>query len=294
MKNKINLIINLIFVVALFVCTSIVFAWFIPNYNSTIISTGDISLSIFGYVNQIEADGETSTNYPQSLSNSKITVNLDYFDNSLIFAFVITNDSNIDSTVEIKLSDFGTYIFDSYNSECKITDETKNKANKYNSKFFLYFDKITSKEGNCITITDTSISFDDSNSENLNIIQTVNTDSYLWQYSLNESFISFELASKATKTIFITLKNAQSSYSIINDYRTWLHEKGEAYIKDYFNDIEEEQAISNYLDNYYNIEVSTLLGENQILPNTEFDIDYFEFVGSSKNNIIKPPSTSIE
>ena len=54
-------------------------------------------------------------------------------------------------------------------------------------------------------------------------------------------------------------------------------------IKDIKN-ITDEEAIKIYLKRYYDEEVSTLLsdGDQVVLPDTIFNLDYFEFVASTK------------
>ena len=79
-----------------------------------------------------------------------------------------------------------------------------------------------------------------------------------------------------------SLKNSQSSTSIKGDYLNWLYSYGLNYIKDIKN-IVDEDAIKLYLNKYYEEEVSTLLsdGDQIILPDTIFNLDYFEFVAST-------------
>ena len=90
----------------------ITYAWFLPKANSSVIKSGDISLNITGYVNQTEGDDNTiCQNYPKALKNDTIDLNLNFFDNTLTFGFVIENTSKADANVEIKLSDFSKYIF---------------------------------------------------------------------------------------------------------------------------------------------------------------------------------------
>lgn len=54
------------------------------------------------------------------------------------------------------------------------------------------------------------------------------------------------------------------------------------YVKDIKN-VEDEVLIKKFLQSYYEEEVSTLLndGNEMILPNTNFNLDYFEFVVNS-------------
>ena len=264
----------------------ITYAWFLPKANSSVIKSGDISLNITGYVNQTEGDDNTiCQNYPKALKNDTIDLNLNFFDNTLTFGFVIENTSKADANVEIKLSDFSKYIFESYGNE--ITTALKKKAALYNSKFFLYFDRAKLVDGSDISINDGKITFNDSVGEKIELLSPYfvcdDKTLFLWKYSNNNPFINFNVNIGETKTIYISLKNSQSSTSIKVDYLNWLYSYGINYIKDIKN-ITDEEAIKIYLKRYYDEEVSTLLsdGDQVVLPDTIFNLDYFEFVASTK------------
>lgn len=286
MKSKrLYLITSITILSIVLVGLGITYAWFLPKANSSVIKSGDVSLNITGYVNQTEGDDNTiCQDYPKALKDDVIDLNLEFFDNTLTFGFVIENTSTADANVEIKLSDFSNYIFESYGSE--ITDALKKKAVLYNSKFFLYFDSAKLVEGNDISLNDGQITFNDSDGENVEILSPdfvcEDTTSFLWKYSNNNSFVSFNINANETKTIYISLKNSQSSTSIKGDYLNWLYSYGLNYIKDIKN-IVDEDAIKLYLNKYYEEEVSTLLsdGDQIILPDTIFNLDYFEFVAST-------------
>lgn len=290
MKNKkIYLVISISILSILLISLTVTFAWFLPKANSSIITSGDISVDIKGYVNQTEGEENNSCEgYPKKLFDSEsVKINFEFFDNKLTFAFIVENKSNIDVDVELKMSDFSKYIFESYSSE--ISTSLKEEASKYNSKFFLYFDNAKVVEGNDIS-GETEISFntitDDRKETILDFVKPSfecdDETSYLWKYSYNNTFLNFKIDSNKTVTVYFSLKNSQSSVSIKNDYLNWLNNYGLNYIKDIKN-VENEDSIKEFLQLYYNEEVSTLLNdENEmILTNTNFNLDYFEFVVNS-------------
>lgn len=288
-NKKIYLIISISILSILLISLAVTFAWFLPKTNTSIIQSGDIEVDIKGYVNQTEGEEKSNCEgYPKKLSNDEsIKINFEFFDNILTFAFVIENKSKVDVDLELKLSDFSKYIFESYANE--VSETLKKEALKYNSKFFLYFDKAKIVDGNDIA-EETNINFNnitnDRKENDLNFVlpsfKCDDSTSYLWKYSYNNTFLKFNISAGKVVTVYFSLKNSQSSVSIKNDYLNWLNDYGVNYIKDIKN-VEDEVLIKKFLQSYYEEEVSTLLndGNEMILPNTNFNLDYFEFVVNS-------------
>lgn len=282
MKKKIFTL-CIILIITIFSITS--YAWYISKSNVGYIVSSNLDLFVNGYYSYTD----TYNNEKQvwtNLNEEKQEISIE-FDYSLNFAFVITNNSDKDIDLSLRLSDFSSYIFTSFDGTNTVSDSTKKNLENHNTKFFLYIDSLKIKDKVESTYKPDTYDPTDETLTDIELNQDSNYEcndktNFLWRYSynnmINKNKIKF--AKGESKVIYLVLKNRQSQESL-QDYTNWLYSYGINYIKN--NTIySDEEAMKSYFEAYYKCERESLYYQDEsgqsVLKDTKLCIDYFEFI----------------
>lgn len=282
MKKKIFTL-CIILIITIFSITS--YAWYISKSNVGYIVSSNVDLFVNGYYSYTD----TYNNEKQvwtNLNEEKQDISIE-FDYSLNFAFVITNNSDKDIDLSLRLSDFSSYIFTSFDGTNTVSDSTKKNLENHNTKFFLYIDSLKIKDKVESTYKPDTYDPTDKTLTDIELNQDSNYEcndktNFLWRYSynnmINKNKINFKKGE--SKVIYLVLKNRQSQESL-QDYTNWLYSYGINYIKN--NTIySDEDAMKSYFEAYYKCERESLYYQDEsgqsVLKDTKLCIDYFEFI----------------
>lgn len=282
MKKKIFTL-CIILIITIFSITS--YAWYISKSNVGYIVSSNVDLFVNGYYSYTD----TYNNEKQvwtNLNEEKQEISIE-FDYSLNFAFVITNNSDKDIDLSLRLSDFSSYIFTSFDGTNTVSDSTKKNLENHNTKFFLYIDSLKIKDKVESTYKPDTYDPTDETLTDIELNQDSNYEcndktNFLWRYSynnmINKNKINFKKGE--SKVIYLVLKNRQSQESL-QDYTNWLYSYGINYIKN--NTIySDEDAMKSYFEAYYKCERESLYYQDEsgqsVLKDTKLCIDYFEFI----------------
>lgn len=282
MKKKIFTL-CIILIITIFSITS--YAWYISKSNVGYIVSSNVDLFVNGYYSYTD----TYNNEKQvwtNLNEEKQDISIE-FDYSLNFAFVISNNSDKDIDLSLRLSDFSSYIFTSFDGTNTVSDSTKKNLENHNTKFFLYIDSLKIKDKVESTYKPDTYDPTDKTLTDIELNQDSNYEcndktNFLWRYSynnmINKNKINF--AKGESKVIYLVLKNRQSQESL-QDYTNWLYSYGINYIKN--NTIySDEDAMKSYFEAYYKCERESLYYQDEsgqsVLKDTKLCIDYFEFI----------------
>lgn len=282
MKKKIFTL-CIILIITIFSITS--YAWYISKSNVGYIVSSNVDLFVNGYYSYTD----TYNNEKQvwtNLNEEKQEISIE-FDYSLNFAFVITNNSDKDIDLSLRLSDFSSYIFTSFDGTNTVSDSTKKNLENHNTKFFLYIDSLKIKDKVESTYKPDTYDPTDETLTDIELNQDSNYEcndntNFLWRYSynnmINKNKIKF--AKGESKVIYLVLKNRQSQESL-QDYTNWLYSYGINYIKNNTIYIDED-AMKSYFEAYYKCERESLYYQDEsgqsVLKDTKLCIDYFEFI----------------
>ena len=282
MKKKIFTL-CIILIITIFSITS--YAWYISKSNVGYIVSSNVDLFVNGYYSYTD----TYNNEKQvwtNLNEEKQEISIE-FDYSLNFAFVITNNSDKDIDLSLRLSDFSSYIFTSFDGTNTVSDSTKKNLENHNTKFFLYIDSLKIKDKVESTYKPDTYDPTDKTLTDIELNQDSNYEcndntNFLWRYSynnmINKNKIKF--AKGESKVIYLVLKNRQSQESL-QDYTNWLYSYGINYIKNNTIYIDED-AMKSYFEAYYKCERESLYYQDEsgqsVLKDTKLCIDYFEFI----------------
>ncbi len=264
------------------------YAWFIAKSNVGYIVATDINLNVDGYYITTNTNGEATEDKWKSLNDKSNPISIQ-FDNIIHFAFVVTNNSDTSVDMNIKLSDFSSYIFDSienHTDDYGVSTNDKDSITKYNSKFFLAIDSLTIK--NCANSYSPTLEEKSTDLTTLDIYEDTTytySDStyFLWKYSYRNQILkdNVSISKGQSKIIYLTLKNNQSAISLQNDYPAWLKAKGATYVEANYDNKYDSTNIETYFTNYYYAEKETLYEDSAdvgtTLKDTTICIDYFEF-----------------
>ena len=282
MKKKIFTL-CIILIITIFSITS--YAWYISKSNVGYIVSSNVDLFVNGYYSYTD----TYNNEKQvwtNLNEEKQEISIE-FDYSLNFAFVITNNSDKDIDLSLRLSDFSSYIFTSFDGTNTVSDSTKKNLENHNTKFFLYIDSLKIKDKVESTYKPDTYDPTDETLTDIELNQDSNYEcndntNFLWRYSynnmINKNKIKF--AKGESKVIYLVLKNRQSQESL-QDYTNWLYSYGINYIKNNTIYIDED-AMKSYFEAYYKCERESLYYQDEsgqsVLKDTKLCIDNFEFI----------------
>lgn len=280
-------IICFIITILVFLTCITTYAWYIGKSNIAYVKPTNLDLDINGFYSYTDNNNEAKQEWT-SLNETKSTITIE-FDYTLNFAFVITNTSDTDIDFSMRLSDFSSYAFDAFSDSEEVASDTKNKIEKYNSKFFLYVEKYkVNSEGvtsdykptkyNSEEI-DNYTSIDLSSDSNYTFLDSTN---FLWKYGYNKTLNkdAIFISKGSSIVIYLTLKSAQSQTSLNEDYTNWLYDYGKKYIIS-LNSTYSKDTIKKYLENYYSAERSSLYDEEtQSLKPTTLCLEYFEFISA--------------
>lgn len=296
MKKK---IFTLIITIILLSTSITAFAWFIGKSNVAYVVPTNVNLDIKGYYSYTDSNNVAKQEWTD-LNETKTSITIE-FDHTINFAFVLTNSSDTDVDFSLRLSDFSSYIFEGFNYSSEVSDDTKEKITKNNSKFFLYIDKFKINSDN-VSSTFKPEKYDPKEIEAYTNI-TLSTDSdntysdstpFLWKYGYNNKLNkdSITINQGTSCVIYMTLKNSQNQTSLNEDYPSWLYSYGANYIKASKSGYQEtsdeatsegqsytSKTIEDYLKAYYVLERKSLYDENSGSMNpTTLCFDYFEFI----------------